>query len=194
MDKPFDKKKESKASRMISKLSIIAVILLAALCSAATVTITATAQFTFSPKAATAQIGDTITFIGLGTLHNVAQTKSATSAVALSGGFASGAVGDKSTYSFTITQDMVNAHGNTLFYMCEPHAFDGMRGSIVVSAATPTTTDASEETSAAPSTTTGSGIVTTTTARPSTVAPTRSGAVAVAVSVASILVALVAFL
>jgi plastocyanin len=139
------------------------VLLLASFITCATITITVTPQWKFSPDKATATVGDTIVFDNLGTIHNVAQTRSSSSPVRVNGGFTSGAVGTQSTYSLTITQDMVNTYGKTLYYVCEPHAFDGMTGQIAISGST----SGSDNTTTTASPTTNSTGITT-------IVPTRS--------------------
>ncbi|MFP6598208.1 MAG: plastocyanin/azurin family copper-binding protein [Candidatus Hydrogenedentota bacterium] len=94
---------------------------------AADVTITASG-LTFSPANVTINAGDQVTWNGLDSIHNVAESDSLGSLVYNGTGFRSGEIGDFSTYQHTFSTPGV------FYFICEPHAASGMRGSVTVNA------------------------------------------------------------
>ena len=83
--------------------------------------------FTFSPADVTINAGDTVTWTGLTPIHNVAESDSPASDV-YNGGFRSGAVGAVASF-----QQTFNSPG-IFYFVCEPHAGIGMKGSVTVNA------------------------------------------------------------
>ncbi len=87
------------------------------------------AGFSFSPADVTINAGDKVTWSGLGAIHNVAQSDSASSNVYDGTGFRSGDVGDVTTFEHTFNTPGI------FYYICEPHALsDDMKGSVTVNA------------------------------------------------------------
>ena len=84
--------------------------------------------FSFVPANVTINVGDKVTWSGLGSTHNVAQSDSAASNL-YNLGFRSGDVGDVTTYERTFNTPGI------FYYICEPHAAtDNMKGSVTVNA------------------------------------------------------------
>lgn len=110
----------SKALRWLVALGLG--LLPAAACAADT-TVT-TAGLAFSPADVTITAGETVTWTNLSS-HNVAEVDGPTDTT-YNGGFYSGAVGSVTTWQHTF-----NTPG-TYYYICEPHVFSGMRGSVTV--------------------------------------------------------------
>ena len=86
-------------------------------------------SLTFSPADVTINVGDKVTWTGLqfGVGHTVSQTPDASANVYVSG-FRSGNQNAVPTFEWTF-----NTAG-TFFYICEPHATIGMKGSVTVQA------------------------------------------------------------
>lgn len=85
--------------------------------------------FSFVGANVTIDVGDKVTWSGLGAIHNVAQSDSAASNAYNLTGFRSGDVGDLTTFEHTF------ATPGIFYYICEPHAeFNDMKGSITVNA------------------------------------------------------------
>jgi len=87
----------------------------------------------FVPADVTIAVGDSVHWTGIGGFHNVAEVDDAASET-YNGGFRSGDVGDVTEFTHTF-----NTMGN-FFYICEPHAPAGMRGTVTVTEQTPTMT------------------------------------------------------
>lgn len=81
---------------------------------------------TWSPSSVTIKRGESVLW-RYGAIHNVAQSSSADATTRQTGGFYSGAVGANTNFTQTF-----NTAG-TFYFICEPHAAAGMRGSVVVS-------------------------------------------------------------
>lgn len=110
-----------------------ALLLFSGTASAQTTHIVTVSGFSFSPSTITIAEGDTVRWINLNPVHNVAQTDCpATSSSSYNGGFYSGAPGAVSSFEVTF-----NSLGE-FCYICEPHApsFD-MYGTVVVAAPVP---------------------------------------------------------
>lgn len=91
---------------------------------AETVEVAATAGLTFEPADITITSGDSVHWTGLQAgFHTVAESDDAAATV-WNGGFHSAAGASE----FTLTFNTAGA----FFYICEPHVFDGMIGSITV--------------------------------------------------------------
>ncbi len=80
---------------------------------------------TFVPAVVNANVGDVVSWTGLGASHNVAQVADETALA--NEGFRSGAIGAVPTFETTIDASQA---GSTLFYICEAHVSIGMRGKI----------------------------------------------------------------
>lgn len=122
-------------SRLLSAVLASLAVLLAfsGAASAQTTHIVTTSGFSFSPDNITIAEGDTVRWINLDPVHNVAQTDCpATGASTYNGGFRSGDPGAVSMFEVTF-----NSIGEYC-YICQPHAaaFD-MYGTVVVAAPVP---------------------------------------------------------
>lgn len=85
--------------------------------------------FSFGPADVTINVGDKVTWSGLGATHNVAQSDSALSNSYNLTGFRSGDVGDVTTFERTFNTPGI------FYYICEPHALSSdMKGSVTVNA------------------------------------------------------------
>lgn len=82
----------------------------------------------FVPDAIIIDAGDTVTWTNLDAFHNVAEVDGPTDTAYNGTGFYSGSPGSIATWQRTF-----NTPG-TYYYICEPHVFSGMRGSITVQA------------------------------------------------------------
>ncbi len=98
---------------------VLCALLLVAAISCDTVVITVSG-LTFSPDSATAKVGDTISFTGIDTIHNVVQVDGPDEVAATDGGFSSGRIGAVPSFEFELTQDIANGV-DTLYYICEAH-------------------------------------------------------------------------
>jgi plastocyanin len=87
----------------------------------------------FVPPDVTINAGDSVHWTEIAPFHNVAEVDDA-AAMSWNGGFRSGGMGAVSEFTQTF-----NTPG-MYFYICEPHVFAGMRGSIMVNAAPPAPT------------------------------------------------------
>ena len=87
-----------------------------------------TSGFDFVPSDVTIDVGDTVTWTNLQPTHNVAESDSPASNMWNGTGFRSGNLGDVDTYQQTF------ATPGVLYFICEPHAGVGMKGSITVMA------------------------------------------------------------
>lgn len=134
-------------------LSAILVASIMAPAWAATKTVEARADNTFSPKNVTIKEGDTVNFVWKGGFHDVV----------FSDGTKSGAPTDTGSWSRTFSK------GGTYAYICTVHEALGMVGTVVVEAAAATTTTSTTAPSGSTATTTtvaaasGSDTATTTT-------------------------------
>lgn len=87
----------------------------------------------FVPADLEIEVGDTVNWVWTDSSapHNVAESENAGSNTYLAGGFRSGDV--VSTLDYSVTFDTAG----TFYYLCEPHATSGMKGTIVVGDAEP---------------------------------------------------------
>ena len=81
---------------------------------------------TFTPADVTINAGDTVFWSDLAANHNVAQSASPASDVWDGAGFRSGAPSEFSTFQYTFNTPGI------YYYLCEPHATVGMKGSVTV--------------------------------------------------------------
>jgi plastocyanin len=110
----------------VSALAVVCFMgMLSANVFAADVTITAIGNAWDTPNVVIDN-GDTVTWTNLGATHNVAESANALANVYNGTGFRSGAVGAMNTY-----QNTFPAPG-TYFFLCEPHATVGMKGTVTV--------------------------------------------------------------
>jgi plastocyanin len=95
---------------------------------AADATITAQAGNTWDTPNVVITQTDTVTWTNLGSMHNVAESDNASANFYNGSGFRSGAVGATNTHQETFFTPGI------YYYICEPHAGVGMKGSITVNA------------------------------------------------------------
>ncbi|MFP6583619.1 MAG: immunoglobulin-like domain-containing protein [Candidatus Hydrogenedentota bacterium] len=80
----------------------------------------------FSPSDVVINVGDSVTWTNLQPAHNVVETNGPADESWNGVGFRSGPVGAVSTYMFTFTSP------GLYYFVCEPHAFIGMKGTVTV--------------------------------------------------------------
>jgi len=100
-----------------------------------------TSGFTFSPDTVTINVGDSVCWSGLSTVHNVVEVNqtnwNSNMDNPLPGGFFSGSIGAVATFSFPFAGPMYPP--GTYYYICENHIGSGMKGRVIV-LGTPTQT------------------------------------------------------